>query len=246
MPIAELELAQAEETVTTRPRAPLMRLMIEVQCETRVARDAPGADPLPLLAQDVLRQLFGAHEAAVGAAQAHPDTFRIEAPEVHPRLADRLAVRLDGQEGGAIHPRPRVRIDLDRDVVAEAAGQLADEAAGVEVGHLRDGVAALEQGLPHLDAVASQWREGPHSDDHGLVAPAGGGAHGLHSVSGRTFTSPRHRGPVSFSPSRPSIPAGACSGAGRGDPEASRGGVSFQVVVQRRNPPSTRWTVPLQ
>ena len=37
MPTAELELAQAEDTVITRPRAPLMRLMTEVQCDTRVA-----------------------------------------------------------------------------------------------------------------------------------------------------------------------------------------------------------------
>ena len=42
MPTAELELAQAEETVITRPRAPLMRLMTEVQWETRVAATIRG------------------------------------------------------------------------------------------------------------------------------------------------------------------------------------------------------------
>ena len=42
MPTAVLELAHAEETVITRPRAPLMRLMIEVQCETSVAATVLG------------------------------------------------------------------------------------------------------------------------------------------------------------------------------------------------------------
>ena len=42
IPTAELELAQAEETVITRPHAPLMRLMMDVQWETRVAAASRG------------------------------------------------------------------------------------------------------------------------------------------------------------------------------------------------------------
>ena len=36
-PTAVFELAQAEEIVSTRPRAPHMRLITDVQCETSVA-----------------------------------------------------------------------------------------------------------------------------------------------------------------------------------------------------------------
>ena len=42
MPTAELELAQAEDTVSTRPRAPLKRLTTEVQWETRDAATIRG------------------------------------------------------------------------------------------------------------------------------------------------------------------------------------------------------------
>ena len=42
IPTAELELEQAEETVITRPLAPLMRLMTDVQWETSVAATSLG------------------------------------------------------------------------------------------------------------------------------------------------------------------------------------------------------------
>ena len=42
IPTAVLELAHADEIVITRPRAPHMRLMTAVQCETRVAATVLG------------------------------------------------------------------------------------------------------------------------------------------------------------------------------------------------------------
>ena len=177
-------------------------------------RHDPGTDPVPLLAVDVLRDLLGAHETAVRAAQAHPHPFRIEVPRIHSRAADRLPVCFDGQERGAIHPRTRVRIHLDRDVIAEAAGQFAGEAACVEAGHLCDRIATVEQRLLHLGTVASQWREGSHSDDDGLVTLMRGVGHGVHSIAGRGFTTTR-LGPIASLAARRASP----SLASRSSPE---------------------------
>ena len=211
-------------------------------------RDVPGTDSLPLVAQDVPRDLLGAREAAMGAAEAHADPFRIELPEVHSRVPYRLAICLDGQKRGSVHPRSRIRIHFDRNVVAEAAGQIADEAACVEVGHLGNGVTAIEQGLSHFGAVAPQWRESSHSDNDRLTVRAGTRAPAVRPIAGREFAPARRGATASLVRirSRCSVPVRSRSGIGREDTAVNPGDTALEDFVQRRNPPSTRRTVPLQ
>ena len=211
-------------------------------------RDLPAAYPLPLVAQDVPGDLFGTHEPAVRAAQTDADPLRIEVPGVHAGVTNRLPIRLDGQQRGAVHPRPRFRIRLDRHVLAEAARQLADKTACIDVGHLRDGVAALEQGPSHLGAATSQRREGAHADDDRLVAGMRNRTRFVRLASQRTLAN-ASRGadrPLARAAPRESVRIPSCAGAGGEACAASAGKVARECLVHRRNPPSTRWTVPLQ
>ena len=93
MPTAELELAQGRGHRDHAASGAAHALDDRSAVGHQGCRDDPGADPIPFVPQDVLRDVLGAHEPAVGAAQADADPVRIEIPGVHARLADRFPVR---------------------------------------------------------------------------------------------------------------------------------------------------------
>ena len=241
MPTAELELAQAEEMVITRPRAPLMRLMIEVQWETRVAATIRGR-----IRSHCLRRTCCASSSVrtrpLWELPRHTPTrsgsrSRTSTPAW--RIASRYASTVR-RVARSIHDRACASISTGTSSPKLLASSPMKRQASKWVTFAMESRLSSRACL-NLDAVAPQWREGSHSDDHGLVALARGEAHGLRSVAGHTFTRARRHGQVSFvwSPSgSPFLPAPSpAPGAGtrRRTAGAYRSKRSFNAGILRRH-----------